>query len=128
VSDQDKRDLLDACQVLVLPSRTDLFPTVYLEGWLYGKPVIGARAGGIPDVIDHERDGLVVPFGDGRALADAIARCLQHPAEACEWGERGRQKVYAHYTWNLLYARARAVYEHLIGGESLRDLSWAKTR
>ncbi|MGE5137948.1 MAG: glycosyltransferase family 4 protein [Rudaea sp.] len=125
VSDEDKKDLLDACRVLVLPSRTDLFPTVYLEGWLYEKPVIGARAGGVPDVIDHEQDGLLVDFGDGRGMADALARLLEDSALSARMGEKGCAKVYARYTWDRLYGRARAVYERLVARESIAELSWA---
>lgn len=119
ISEEDKRDLLAACAVLVLPSRTDLFPTVFLEAWLYAKPVIGARAGGIPDVIDDERDGLLVHFGDAFALSDALAHVLNDPASAQTLGETGRQKVLARYTWDRLYAKVRQVYERLVAGEGL---------
>ncbi|MFQ3630157.1 glycosyltransferase family 4 protein, partial [Roseiflexus sp.] len=49
--DSVKRDALAAADVFALPSRTDSFGIVFLEAWCYGVPVIGARAGGIPDVI-----------------------------------------------------------------------------
>src|SRR5205823_1225494 len=58
---EEKRDLLAATDVFALPSRTDSFGIVYLEAWCCGVPVIGARAGGVPDVIDEGRDGLLVP-------------------------------------------------------------------
>ena len=46
IAEADKRDLLAACSMLVLPSRTDSFGIVFPEAWVYGKPVIGARARG----------------------------------------------------------------------------------
>ncbi|MGN6674834.1 MAG: glycosyltransferase family 4 protein, partial [Thermomicrobiales bacterium] len=52
ISAEEKRDLLAATDVFALPSRTDSFGIVYLESWCNGAPVIGARAGGVPDVID----------------------------------------------------------------------------
>ncbi|MGB8647682.1 MAG: glycosyltransferase family 4 protein, partial [Anaerolineae bacterium] len=95
ISDADKNDLLAACNVLVLPSRVDSFGIVLLEAWLYDKPVIGAAAGGLPDVIAGEQDGLLTPFGDAPALAKAIQRLLQDPATAAQMGRKGCNKVLA---------------------------------
>ncbi len=125
VSEEDKRDLLAACDVLVLPSQTDLFPTVFLEAWLYGKPVIGARAGGIPDVIEDEQDGLLVAFGDVGGLAKAIRRVLNDEPLAQRLGERGREKVYAKFTWERLYARVAALFARLVERKPITDLSYA---
>src|SRR5262249_5652287 len=63
VDDQEKRDLLAAADVFAMPSRTDSFGIVFLEAWLNGCPVVAADAGGVPDVVEPERGGLVVPFG-----------------------------------------------------------------
>src|SRR3712207_7592070 len=54
---EDKRDLNAAGQVFCMPSRTDSFGIVYLEAWLNGVPVIGANAGGVPEVISDGVDG-----------------------------------------------------------------------
>jgi glycogen(starch) synthase len=112
---QDKLDLLAATDVFALPSRIDSFGIVYLEAWAYGKPVIGARAGGVPDVISDGVDGLLVPFGDVSELAAAIKTLLSDPARAQAMGQRGQAKVEARYTWSHIYSRLRALYEELIG-------------
>ena len=116
VSEADKRDLLAACCMLVLPSRTDSFGIVFPEAWVYGKPVIGARAGGIPEVIDDGDNGLLVPFGDAGALAGAMARLLADPDLAQRLGENGRRKTMDSLTWDVKYATVRRVYENLGAG------------
>ncbi|MFQ6048291.1 MAG: glycosyltransferase, partial [Phycisphaerae bacterium] len=67
-------DLLSRHVALVLPSLTEGSPKVVLEAMSQGVCVIASRAGGIPDVIRHERDGLLVEPGDASELAQAIAR------------------------------------------------------
>jgi glycogen(starch) synthase len=105
-----KRDALAAADVFVLPSRTDSFGIVFLEAWCYGVPVIGARAGGIPDVITDGSDGLLVRFGDVAGLAQAIRSILDDRALARRLGAAGREKTLRSLTWDHVYARARAVY------------------
>lgn len=115
ITEQEKRDLLATCDIFALPSRTDSFGIVYLEAWLYEKPVIGARTWGINDVIDDGKDGLLIPFGDVQALGRAIGRLLNHPEERRVMGKLGRQKVETHHTWDRKYALIRDLYKHLEG-------------
>jgi glycosyltransferase involved in cell wall biosynthesis len=112
--DEVKRDALAAANLLALPSRTDSFGIVLLEAWCYGVPVIGARAGGVPDVITDRRDGLLVPYGDVPALAAAIQRLLDNPAEAERLGAAGRAKVQRELTWERVYETARGVYAEVV--------------
>ncbi len=102
MDDAGKRDLLAAMTLLALPSRTDSFGIVLLEAWFYGKPVIAARAGGLTAVVDDGVNGRLVPFGDVRALADAICEILDDPEKAGQWGECGREKT-AVCTWDAVY-------------------------
>jgi glycosyltransferase involved in cell wall biosynthesis len=113
IAEADKRDLLAACDLLVMPSRVDSFGIVYLEAWLYRKPVIGAQAWGIGDLISDGEDGLLVPFGEEGALAEAIARLLDHPEQARRMGERGEAKVYRSHTWAHKFALVDALYREL---------------
>jgi glycosyltransferase involved in cell wall biosynthesis len=119
IDEGEKRDLLAACDVLAMPSRTDSFGIVYLEAWLYGKPVIGAQAWGIGDVIADGQDGLLVPFDDAPALADAIAYLLDHPAERAAMGARGERKVHRTHTWEHKCALLRALYGKLGGNKDV---------
>ncbi|MGC9332843.1 MAG: glycosyltransferase family 4 protein [Anaerolineae bacterium] len=115
VTGQLKQDLLAATDVFALPSRVDSFGIVYLEAWAYGVPVIGCRAGGVPDVIDQGVDGLLVDFGDVAALASTIEALLAAPEKRQAMGRAGRAKVKAHYTWEHIYRKLLTVYEELVG-------------
>ncbi|MDQ4075335.1 MAG: glycosyltransferase family 4 protein [Chloroflexota bacterium] len=110
VEEQEKKDALAAADLFVMPSRTDSFGIVYLEAWLYRKPVIGARTWGITDVIEHQHDGLLVPFGNVPALSDAIIYLLDNPEVAAEMGARGEAKVYARHTWDRKVRQVERLY------------------
>jgi glycosyltransferase involved in cell wall biosynthesis len=114
VPDAEKKDLLAAGDVFALPSRTDSFGIVYLEAWLYNKPVVGAHAGGVPEVIADGRDGFLVKFGDTDALAARIEQLLADRALAESFGRAGHAKVLASLTWDAVYARVRGVYGELV--------------
>lgn len=109
-----KRDALAAADLFVMPSRTDSFGIVYLEAWCYGLPVVGARAGGVPDVISAGQDGLLPDFGDVSGLASAIGELLTDRALAQRLGAAGRAKVQREFTWQQVYRRARAVYDEVL--------------
>ncbi len=110
VSDEEKRDLLAACDLLAMPSRTDSFGIVYLEAWACGKPVVGAKTWGVMDVIDDGKDGLLVPFGDVPALSQAIDHLLDDPRDARRMGEAGRVKALSQHTWARKYPAIRDLY------------------
>jgi glycosyltransferase involved in cell wall biosynthesis len=67
---------LDESSLLVLPSFSEGLPRVAMEAFARGRPVVGSRAGGIPDIVEDEVNGLLVPPGDTGALADALVRAL----------------------------------------------------
>ena len=115
ITPEEKRDLLAATDVFAMPSRTDTFGIVFLEAWCCGIPVIGARAGGLPDVIDDGNDGLLVPFADPRALEGAIRDLLADPELAARLGARGRAKTLERYTWARVNAAFERVYEGAMG-------------
>ena len=67
---------LDAARALVLPSASEGLPRIAIEAFLRGRAVVGARAGGIPDIVEDGVNGLLVPYDDDRALATALERIL----------------------------------------------------
>ncbi|MDD5748235.1 MAG: glycosyltransferase family 4 protein [Actinomycetota bacterium] len=113
IDDKDKIDLLDACELLVLPSRSDSFGIVFLEAWFYSKPVVGAIAGGIPGVIRDGVDGLLVPFGDEKELALAIKKILEDRELAIKLGNAGRERVLEEFTWDRKFDIIHSLYMRL---------------
>jgi glycosyltransferase involved in cell wall biosynthesis len=71
---------LDASSLLVLPSFSEGLPRVAMEAFCRGRPVIGTRAGGIPDIVVDGVNGLLVPAANPPALADALVRLLEDHA------------------------------------------------
>ena len=114
IDEQTKRNLLAASSMLVNPSRIDSFGIVFLEAWLYRKPVIGSTAWGMADVVSEGVDGLLTPFGDAEALAAAIARLLCDQDLSSRFGAAGETKVYTQHTWERKYAVLSQIYRELL--------------
>ena len=73
---------LAACDVLALPSWAEGTPNVVLEAIAAARPVVATRVGGIPDVIENERTGILVPVRDPDALREALRSALSR-----DWDE-----------------------------------------
>lgn len=116
VSEREKKNAFAACDLFVMPSRADAFGLVYLEAWLYKKPVIACCAGGVPRVIDDGQSGFLVPFGDCYMLAEYIAKLLSDRPLAARMGEKGYQEVIARYSWEQSYAKVQEAYRQLLAG------------
>lgn len=114
VDEAAKHALLSGSAMLILPSIVDSFGIVLLEAWAHGKPVIGARAGGIPALIEDGQDGLLVKHGDVEELADAIALLLRDRDLAQSMGDRGRRKLPSQYSWDSVCGRVLEVYERVL--------------
>jgi len=83
---------------LVLPSFREGMPLVILESFASGRPVIASHVGGIPELVENNVNGMLVPSGDVDALADAMIDMFQNPGKARSMGEAGRQRIAAFHT------------------------------
>jgi glycosyltransferase involved in cell wall biosynthesis len=110
VSEEEKRILFSRGTLLAHPSRSESFGIVFLEAWAAGKPVIGARAGGVADLIEPGEDGRLVKFGDEEDLANSIRELWQDPELRERMARRGKAKTLQRYTWDALYGRLKNVY------------------
>jgi glycosyltransferase involved in cell wall biosynthesis len=111
LNEEEKKDAFDACDVFVMPSRYDSFGIVYLEAWRCGKPVIGAKIGAISEVIEEDRDGLLVEFGDVEQLTSKMLYLLNHRDLCKEMGENGRRKVVERFNWEKNIEIVENVFE-----------------
>ncbi len=84
---------IDGSTALLLASRSEGLPRIVVEAFCRGRAVLGARAGGIPDIVVDGDNGLLVPVEDADALADAIVRMLGEPGLAERLGAGARQAV-----------------------------------
>jgi len=111
---QEKLDIFDACDIFAMPSRSDAFGIVFLEAWMCGKPVIGARAGALPEVIRENTDGYLVDFGDIDALTQKIIFLLDNPELRKKLGREGKKKTLANFTWERVVGDTEKVFESVI--------------
>jgi phosphatidylinositol alpha-1,6-mannosyltransferase len=81
LSDEALRAEYAACDLFALPSRKEGFGLVFLEAMTYGKPCLGARAGGTPEVIT-DATGQLVEYGNIPDLAAAVADLVRHPRDS----------------------------------------------
>ncbi len=111
VPDADLPSWYAACDALVMPSRDvpgqppEGFGLVYLEAGVAGKPVIGARTGGVTSAIVDGETGLLVEPEDVGGLADALRQLLSDRPAAQAMGAHGRARVLADFTWDRVAAR-----------------------
>ncbi len=75
---------LDRATALVLPSRSEGLPRIVLESFCRGRPVVGARAGGVVDLVRDGENGVLVEVEDAEALADTLVEILLDPAWAAD--------------------------------------------
>lgn len=108
------RHLAEA-DLLVCPSRDEVFPVTILEAMALGRPVLSSAVGGVPEMIRHGIDGLVVPPQDIRALAEAIAALMQDPAHCAAMGRAARQQYLEAFTIDRLGERLLALIEPRLG-------------
>lgn len=91
---KDAMAILEGADVCVSPSIWhDAFPLSVLETMALGKPVIGTSVGGIPEMIEHKRSGLLVPPCNDMALSGAIRDLLADPLGAAQLGAAARKRV-----------------------------------
>ena len=102
--------------VFILPSRREGLSNALLEAMLAGLACVVTDISGSQDMIENERNGLVVPVDDALALAKAIDRLLADPARAREFGLRAREKVKATCDMELISGKYLRLYTSLLGG------------
>lgn len=113
VSGAAKQACFDGATLLVLPSHVENLPMVIIEAMAAGLPVVASKVGGIPDVIGHGTEGLLVAPGDVAGLADALACLLRDPSlrERLAWN--ARRTYERRYSPRRVVPQLEAVYLEL---------------
>jgi phosphatidyl-myo-inositol dimannoside synthase len=109
---------LDDATALVLPSRSEGLPRIAVEAFCRGRAIVGARAGGIPDLVVDGENGLLVPTDDAGALADALVRVLSDRPLAERLGAGARHTADEWLATPQEYAaRVRELVDRVVAGE-----------
>jgi glycosyltransferase involved in cell wall biosynthesis len=120
-------ELFAAADLICLPSvrdssgNVDGLPNAVLEALASGTPLITTTAGGIGAVVEDGRTAIVVPEGDGAAIAEAMRRLLGNPALARQMGGAGRAVVREHFGWERAAERFEAAYDRALAFKSLHS-------
>jgi hypothetical protein len=114
VSDAQLERQLQECDVFAAPSRYESFGLVFLEAMMFGKPVVGCRAGGMNEVIEEGITGLLAEPGDVPSLAVAIGTLLEDAETRAMLGRAGRERYLQLYTREALIKRTLKFYRQTL--------------
>jgi L-malate glycosyltransferase len=103
-------DYLQAADLTLFTSEVESFCLGILEGMFFGCPGVAMRVGGIPEVLEDNATGRLIPFGDVAALASAVQHLIENPAERRALGHRGRQVAHARFSAEIIVPRYEALY------------------
>jgi len=103
--------IVSGAAIFVLSTRYEGLGVALLEAMALGRPVVASDVGGVPEAVLRRETGLLVPPGDARALAEAIASLLDDPARSRALGDAGRARVRERFTLERRVAALSALYE-----------------
>ncbi len=105
--------VLNCFDVFVLPSLWEGFGTAIIEALACGVPVVATRVGGIPEVIEHGEDGLLVPPGRARPLAQSILKILENPSLRSDIIYRGLRKAVERFNVTRMAETVAKIYSQI---------------
>lgn len=114
VNDEVLKRAYNDCDIFVAPSRYESFGLVYIEAMSYGKPVIGAKVGGVAEIIDDYENGLFFELENPQDLADKIIFLINNKDIRSKLGFSARQKIENYFTKEILSSKSINYYESLL--------------
>ncbi|OGI19115.1 MAG: hypothetical protein A3B68_07955 [Candidatus Melainabacteria bacterium RIFCSPHIGHO2_02_FULL_34_12] len=105
VSDDLLPSYYNLCDVFVLPSLQEGFGIVFLEAMYFSKPCIGARAGAVSEVVEHNKTGLICEPSDVESLADSIICLFENKPMANKLGQAAKEKLNREFSFHSFKQR-----------------------
>jgi glycosyltransferase involved in cell wall biosynthesis len=103
-----------AADVVVLPYLNASSSAVLLSAYAHGRPVVATEVGGLPEMIEREASGLLVPPGDPDALADALLELLGDPERRAAMGRRAQRLLQERHGWDRVGEQTEKLYVRLL--------------
>jgi len=103
-----------ALDVLVISSKWEGMPVALLEGMAVGLPVVSTKVGGVPEVLEHEHTGLLVPPSDSNALAEACLSLIENPTLRTQMATAATKKVRSSYGMDAMIDATARLYDELL--------------
>ena len=107
-------DYLAALDIFILPSNREGIGSILLDAMEQALPVVASRVGGVPDIVHHGENGLLIDPASPEQLRDAILELREDPDLRRAYGERGREFA-KDFTGEAMWRKYLALYESLIG-------------
>ncbi len=111
----DIEDYLQAADVGLFTSDTESFCLSILEAMCFGCPSVARRVGGIPEVVEDDVTGLLVPAEDPAALARAVESLIKDPARRAAMGRAAQQRAREKFSADVIVPRYEALYRRVCG-------------
>lgn len=109
----DIEDYLQVADVGLFTSETESFCLSILEAMCFGCPSVSTRVGGIPEVVEDNQSGLLVPFGDVAALAGALEGLIDDKARRSALGRAAQARARERFSAEVIVPRYEALYRRL---------------
>jgi glycosyltransferase involved in cell wall biosynthesis len=116
---EDVDALLNIADVVIVTSESESFGLPLVEAMRAGKPVVATDVGGIPELVAHGVNGLIVPRADTTAMVTAILTLLEHPERAREMGAAGREIALQRFDVRDSMRSLESLYAEIIDGRVL---------
>uniref|UniRef100_UPI004055F9B6 glycosyltransferase family 4 protein n=1 Tax=Candidatus Electrothrix sp. TaxID=2170559 RepID=UPI004055F9B6 len=110
---ENMQELMSKVDLMVLPSWREGTPRGLLEAAAMGLPIITTDAPGCREVVEHEKNGFLVPIHNASALAENIAYLLDHPEKCVQFGRAGRKKVQKEFAQEIVFHQTWKIYRSL---------------
>jgi len=111
---EEIRGVIGVSSFLILPSLTEAFGMVILEGYSLSKPTIASNVDGIKEVIINNETGILVPPGDPGELADAIIELLENEHLSQQYGTRGNELFMDQFTPKVMVEQTLTTFSRLL--------------
>lgn len=116
----DPAPALARAQIFVLCSRSEAFPRSVLEAMRAGLPVVASKVGGLPEAVDNEVNGILIPRNDPEALASALSRLILDPFRRQLLGTAARLSFESRFRLDCMVDKTAAVYEAVLSSAGKR--------
>lgn len=113
ISERQKYDYFRRCDIFCAPSRYESFGLIYIEAMQFGKACVGTTAGGIPEVIEENKTGLLAEPGDAASLSDALEMLMQDSDLREQLGKNAKAAFRKRFNYNRMAEESLEFYEQV---------------
>ena len=109
--------MIPAFDIVAVPSHVEPLGNATLEAMAAGRPVVGSRVGGIPEMVVDGETGRLVPPRNPAALADALQSLIDTRDSCNAYGKAGRARAESHFSLSAHTERLQRIYDAVLAGE-----------